>query len=83
MNENIREINVNEPKINIKTSNLHIKNPNYNLTGSIPSYNINKKNTDTPSSKIKYNYKKVPDYNLNGNFHGKTIDVSSTNNNLK
>ena len=83
MNENIKELNANEPKINIKTSNLHIKNPNYNLTGNIPSYNVNKKNTDTPSSKIKYNYKKMPDYNLNGSFHGKTIDVSSTNNNLE
>ena len=84
MNENIREINANEPKINIKTSNLHIKNPNYRLSGNIPSYNnINRKNQDIPLTNIKYNYKKMPDYKLNGSFHGKTIDVSSTNSHLK
>ena len=74
---------MNGPKTEINSSNINIVNQNHEISGIIPSDNINNRKVEMSMSHINNNKSKIPDFNLNGNIPGKKLNSSYANINLK
>ena len=81
--ENNKSINLNGPKTEINSSNINIVNQKHEISGIIPSDNINNRKVEMSMSHINNNKSKIPDFNLNGNIPGKKLNSSNANINLK